>query len=76
MCHCLMLVFCAVVIDVDFPELFEEFLQMMTFLKGNIIQFLNIKCAVHLDLYSEFVFAMGAVCHWEGHIHVYWLDIG
>ena len=47
--------------DIDFPEAFQHILDYMQWLKGDIITYLNAKCWIPLDLYSEFVVAMSLI---------------
>ncbi len=56
-CFCSLLQF-PVVMSIEFPDNFQHFLDYVRMLKGDILGYLNIKCAVPLNLYSEFVLAM------------------
>ena len=46
------------VMDVPFPPNFQRLLDFVRILKGELIEYLNIKCAIHMNMYSEFTVAM------------------
>jgi hypothetical protein len=47
-----------IVMDIDWPASFQTFLDYLSIIKGDILTYLNIKCALPLDLYVEFIAAM------------------
>ena len=47
-----------VVLNIEFPEEFQEFLGYLSVLKGDVLNFLNLKCALAVGLFSEFTIAM------------------
>jgi serine/threonine protein kinase len=47
-----------IVLDMTFPDGFQQMLNMLALLKGELLSYLNIKCAVDLDLYGEFSISM------------------
>ena len=44
--------------NVSWPEDFDQVLAWINWIKGDIVSYLNIKCAVAMDLYVEFTVAM------------------
>jgi serine/threonine protein kinase len=47
-----------IVMDMDFPETFQRMLDWVGILKGDLLNYLSIKCAVKLNLYSAFGLSM------------------
>jgi serine/threonine protein kinase len=47
-----------IVMDIDWPGSFQQLLDYLAIMKGDIMSYLNIKCALALDLYIEFTVAM------------------
>eukprot|EP01052_Picozoa_sp_SAG31_P020378 SAG31_NODE_1528_length_8003_cov_1.749620_7_plen_436_part_01 len=45
-------------LDIEFPENFRKILDFLRVLKGDILQYLDVKCVLPVNLYSEFVLAM------------------
>ena len=43
-----------VIMSVKFPAAFDEVLQLLRILKGDILSYLDIKCAVTLNMYAAF----------------------
>ena len=44
--------------NVSWPEDFDQVLAWINWIKGDLVSYLNIKCAVAMDLYFEFTVAM------------------
>jgi hypothetical protein len=47
-----------IIMDIEWPDEFQYLLDQMNLLKGDILNYFNLKCAVKLDLYREFALAM------------------
>eukprot|EP01052_Picozoa_sp_SAG31_P039652 SAG31_NODE_5544_length_2467_cov_1.224240_2_plen_284_part_00 len=58
-----------IVLDIEFPDNFQVFLDHLKLLKGDLLQYLDIKCAVPMNLYTEFVLAMGVLPMLMGFTH-------
>ena len=49
----------SIIMHVRFPKGFQDILDYMSVFKGDLLNYLNLKCAVQLNLYSGFGFTMG-----------------
>ena len=47
-----------IIMDIDWPVEFQQILDYISLLKGDLLNYLNIKCAVRLNLYGDFAVAM------------------
>jgi hypothetical protein len=47
-----------IIMDIEWPEMFQALLDWVNIFKGDILNYFNLKCAVKLDLYREFTLAM------------------
>ena len=50
-----------IVMVVEFPDQFEKLLDSLRWLKGDIIAYFNIKCAVPMNLYVEFFLVVSII---------------
>lgn len=50
-----------IVMDVEFPDQFEKILNSLRWMKGDIIAYFNIKCAVPMNLYTEFFLVVAII---------------
>ena len=48
----------SIVMDIDWPKGFQNILDYLSVFKGDLLNYLNVRCAVRLDLYSSFALAM------------------
>ena len=49
----------SIIMHVRFPKGFQDILDYLSVFKGDMLNYLNLKCAVQLNLYSGFAFTMG-----------------
>ena len=49
----------SIIMHVQFPKGFQDILDYLSVFKGDLLNYLNLKCAVQLNLYSGFGATMG-----------------